>query len=95
MMSLAEQILFEAIDEVNLDQDPLKLIEKKNDVILLGSGSSIDSLALVRLLVEVERLLEESTGKSIAIVDESTFEALDSPFATVGSLTEHLHKLLG
>ena len=95
MMSLAEEILFEAIDEVNLDQDPLKKIEKKKDVILLGSGSSIDSLALVRLLVEVERFLEEKTGKSITIVDESTFEALDSPFATVGSLTTHLHKLLG
>ena len=94
MKTLAEQVLYAAIDEVNHDQDPLKLIERKEACVLLGSGSSIDALTLVRLLVEIERQLEEKTGKSIAIVDESTFEAMDSPFATIGSLIAHLQRLL-
>ena len=94
MKSLAEQVLYAAIDEVNNDQDPLKLIECNKEVILLGSGSSIDSLTLVRLLIEVERQLEEKAGKSIAVVDESTFEASDSPFATIGSLIMHIQRLL-
>lgn len=94
MKNLAKQIIDEAIDEVNLNQDASSQIDKSLDTPLLSDGSNVDSLALVRLLLEVERLVEEKTGKSVVVVDEAAFEAEQSPFATVGTLLRHIETLL-
>lgn len=91
---MAESIVNEAIIDINLDQDSDSQITNSPETLLLNSQSNIDSLALVRLLITVERLIEEKTGKSVVVVDESTFEAEESPFATVGSLTSHIENLL-
>lgn len=94
MNTLAQEIINIAIDEVNEDADETGLINKDPSTVLLGPDSTIDSLSLVRLLVTVERLIEERTDKSIVIVDESAFEAEQSPFGTVGSLTRHIDGLI-
>ena len=94
MKNLAKQIIEEAIDEVNIGQDASAQIAKSSDTPLLSSSSNVDSLALVRLLLEVERLVEEKTGKSVVVVDEAAFEAEQSPFATVGTLLRHIETLL-
>lgn len=83
-----------AIDEVNAVMDSDLVIGKSRDTLLLSTNSKIDSLTLVRLLLEIERLVEEQTGRSIVVVDESTFEAEQSPFATVGTLASHIDNLL-
>lgn len=94
MKNLAKQIIDEAIDEVNIGQDASGQIDKSADTPLLSSSSNVDSLALVRLLLEVERLVEEKTGKSVVVVDDAAFEAEQSPFATVGTLLLHIETLL-
>lgn len=94
MKILAKQIIDEAIDEVNLDQDVAGQIDKSSETPLLSASSNVDSLALVRLLIAVERLIEEKTGKSVVVVDESAFEAEQSPFTTVGALERHIETLL-
>ena len=94
MKSLAKQIVDEAIDETNADQDANGQIGKSSDTPLLSASSNVDSLALVRLLIAVERLIEEKTGKTVVVVDESAFEAEQSPFTTVGALERHIETLL-
>ena len=94
MNKLSLQIIADAILEVNLDQDSDRKILNSPETLLLNSQSNIDSLTLVRLLITLERLIEEKTGKSVVVVDESTFEAEESPFATVGTLTTHIDSLL-
>lgn len=94
MTTLSQEIISAAIDEVNDDAENGTVIGKMPSTTLLGADSSVDSLSLVRLLVTIERLIEEKTGKSIVIVDESAFEAEHSPFATVQSLTGHVDSLL-
>ena len=94
MKNLAKQIIDEAIDEINADQDASGQIDKSSDTPLLSVSSNVDSLALVRLLIAVERLVEEKTGKSVVVVDESAFEAEQSPFTTVGALERHIETLL-
>ena len=94
-MSLqSQEIVFSAIDEVNEDSGNGVVITKTSSTALLGTDSLVDSLSLVRLLVTIERLVEERTGKSIVIVDESAFEDAQSPFATVQSLILHLESLI-
>jgi hypothetical protein len=94
MKNLAKQIIDEAIDEINIDQDDSSQIDKFSETPLLSVSSNVDSLALVRLLIAVERLIEEKTGKSVVVVDESAFEAEQSPFMTVGALERHIETLL-
>ena len=94
MSSISQGIIEAAIDEVNEDAENCVAITKNPYTSLLGADSSVDSLSLVRLLVTVERLIEEKTGKSVVLVDESAFEAERSPFATVESLSRHIDSLL-
>lgn len=94
MTTLSQEIVFSAINEVNEDSDGAAIIVKSPSTTLLGSDSLVDSLSLVRLLVTIERLVEEQTGKNIVIVDESAFEEERSPFATVQSLIFHLESLI-
>lgn len=95
MKTLAKQIVDDAIDEINADQDAASSqIDKSSDTPLLSSSSNVDSLTLVRLLIAVERLVEEKTEKSVVVVDESAFEAEQSPFSTVGTLVRHVETLL-
>lgn len=94
MSTLGKKIVETAIDEINIDQDDGVRIEKEASTPLLSANSAIDSLTLVRLLLEIERLVEESAGKSITVVDESAFETEQSPFCTVGALIDHVDRLL-
>jgi acyl carrier protein len=94
MKKLAHSIVSEAIIEVNLNQDLDGKIINSPEILLLNSQSNIDSLALVRLLIMVEQLIEEKTGKSVVVVNESTFETEESPFSTVGTLIAHVERLL-
>jgi hypothetical protein len=94
MKDLAKSIVSEAIAEINQELDETGSIGLQSDFELLSASSSIDSLTLVRLLISVERIIEEKTGKSVVVVDESAFETDESPFSTVGSLTGHVSKLI-
>lgn len=94
MSTLAKAIIDAAIDEVNDAAEDGMLVQKVPTTALLGPDSTIDSLTLVRLLVTVERLIEEQAGKNVTVVDESAFEAEISPFATVQALTDHVTKLI-
>jgi hypothetical protein len=94
MSTLSKEIIYLAIDELNDAVEDGPLIEKAPLTTLLGYESIVDSLSLVRLLTAVERLVEEKTGKTIVIVDESAFEAEQSPFATVGTLINHVGRLI-
>jgi len=91
---LAAEIVYEALDEINEDQAVDAKILKSLDGLLLSAGSNVDSLTLVRLLVTVERLIEEKSDKAIVLVDESAFDEGHSPFSTVGTLVLHVEKLL-
>jgi hypothetical protein len=95
METLAQQIVYAAIDEVNLDQDDMSLhISKSPDSLLFAKNSLVDSLTLVRLFLAVERIIEEKATKEIVLIDESAFEADQSPFSTLAGLISHVDKLL-
>lgn len=94
MTSISQTIIDDAIDEVNEDSENCPAISKSPCTSLLGADSIVDSLSLVRLLVTVERLIEERTGKTVSIIDESVFAAESSPFATVQSLIIHVNFMI-
>jgi hypothetical protein len=93
-MSIALKIVLAAIEEVNDGVQEDLLISKLPDAELMGGDASPDSLTLIRLFIAIERFAEEMVGKEITIVDDSAFDAEESPLATVQSLTQHVEKLI-
>jgi len=92
-MNKADEIINEAISEINNQFDDVN-IENKPDFLLLDSEGTIDSVALVNLFITIETLIEEKTGKEISVVKEDSFESENTPFKSVGSLTDYIKSLL-
>ncbi len=61
---------------------------------LYGNQGSLDSLALVRLAVELEEAISEEFGKDITIVDDRAMSQKRSPFKDVESLVDYLTVLV-
>jgi len=57
---------------------------------LLGGRSVLDSLGLVRLVLEVEQRLEERFDLSVSLADERAMSQQRSPFRTIGTLAEYV-----
>ena len=87
-------IVFQAIDLVNEQNDQDELIEKSETTSLYGSDSKLDSLGLINLIVSVEQIIEEVFDITITLADERAMSQKNSPFRTIGSLTNYIEILL-
>ena len=65
------------------------------DTILLGDGGAVDSLGLVRLIMTVERQVEDDFGVPVSLTDEKAMSQRNSPFRSVGALTSYIASCLG
>lgn len=61
---------------------------------LYGPGGNLDSLGLVRLITDIEERVSDKFGKDIVIASEKAMSQRNSPFLTVGSLTDFIIELL-
>jgi acyl carrier protein len=97
-MSQSLDIIYAAIEELNAqiaDEGPgAQLIAKAEDTALFGADDGMDSLQLVNLIVAIENHIQDATGQSVVLVDESTMGLDNNPFETVGSLAAHLDGVL-
>lgn len=85
-MTSGLEFVYQAIDTVNDQSDDGSNITKAADTILLGDGSSVDSLLFVNLIVAIEEAIMDDIGKTITLINEDTMTLDDSPFDTVEKL---------
>lgn len=88
------KVIYEAIDELNLDLDADEQIEKSESTSIFGSDSKLDSMGLVNLITIIEEKIEEETGDFISIADERAMSLESSPFKTIETLKNYISKLL-
>ena len=88
---IVREAVAELAEEVGFDQ----LREPSAEALLFGGEDGIDSLSLVRLVADVERLAERKFGKRIVLADDRAMSRRSSPFRTVGTLSELLQERLG
>jgi hypothetical protein len=88
------EMIYTAIDDVNLDQESNMQIEKSLDAVLYGTNSHLDSMGLVNLITIIEQVIEEKTGKYFPIADERAMSLESSPFGSVASLKTYIAQLL-
>ncbi len=63
-------------------------------MILYGAGATIDSLALVSFIVDLETNLADHFGKEISLTDDRAMMREISPFDTFLSLKKYIHELV-
>lgn len=61
---------------------------------LFGPGGALDSLGLVRLLIEVEAAVQDRFGIAVTLASERAMSRQQSPFRTVAALAEYVEALL-
>jgi hypothetical protein len=88
------KIIYDAIDELNLDLDQEDQIEKGEETTIFGPDSKLDSMGLVNLITIIEEKLEEETGEFHALADERAMSLESSPFKTVSTLKQYISGLL-
>lgn len=90
----ALNLIFDSIDEMNLELELTDQIEKNEDTVIFGIDSALDSIGLVNFITIIEQKIEEETGKFITIADERAMSMENSPFKTVGTLKEYIELLI-
>ena len=88
------ETIFNALDEINQLLPDENKIEKKEDTVLYGAYSRLDSLGLVNLIVTVEQRVQDELGRSIDLTDEKALSRKNSPFLTVKTLSDYISSLL-
>ena len=63
-----DKIFFKTIDDFNNSQNQFK-IEKKEDYVIIGNGSTLDSLASVNFFSSLEKNILKNYNKEVDIVN--------------------------
>lgn len=87
-------LLWSAVDELNLQLRRDQRLAKSTAEPLTGEGGRLDSLGLINLLVLTEQRIEAEFGCNVMLADDRAMAAEPSPFATLGTLAEHIQKVL-
>ena len=93
-IELIESVVINAIKDLNNCLLEGKKLEHLKSTVLLGKDGKLDSLGLVNLLVIIEQSIEDEFDKNITIADERAMSQKSSPFKTVNTLINYIHKVL-
>lgn len=87
-------IVMNQVQQLNETLPPEQQFEVNENTILFGNGSSIDSLSLVSVIVDLEMVFSDEHGKDISLTDDRAMTRDISPFDTINSLVEYIYELV-
>lgn len=82
------EIIKAAIDELNEELDYDELANVTPATPIFGGASGIDSLSLVRLVVDVEAGVSEAFDTELTLADEKAMSSRNSPYRDVAAFTD-------
>ena len=88
--ALVIQTLIENNSEI---KSPL-LVSPTPETVLFWKNGVLDSLELVKLISDLEENVYRKSGIQITLADEKTMSQRISPFRTVQTLVDYIHRLL-
>jgi acyl carrier protein len=86
--------IYRAVDCVNDELSPDRQLMKAPETRLLGTGSGLDSIQLVNLIVTTEREIEDAMGVAVTLADERALSMKASPFRSIQSLADYIALLI-
>ena len=88
------EIILSSLRELSTEKTSDKTVNVPEEINLYGPDSSIDSLGLVTLLIDVEQHINDEFDVLISLTDEKAVSQKRSPFRTVQTLADYICKLL-
>ncbi len=87
-------IVINQVDQLNETFPDAQKITVNENTVLFGNGSSIDSLSLVSVIVDLEMLFSDEHGFDISLTDDSAMTREISPFDSVTSLVDYIFEVI-
>ena len=88
------EAVYRAVDELNKQLPKGVSVNKSPDAVLYGKTGKLESIDVVTLIMEVEDLIKAEFGTSFTIADDRAMSRENSPFLTVGTLSDYVAELL-
>ncbi len=88
--SAAQAIVIASLKEVFAQTGMPEPDDVIDDTVLVGADAVIDSLGVVSLIVEIEQRVESDHGVSVTLANDKAMSQRNSPFRTVGVLSDHV-----
>jgi acyl carrier protein len=89
-----QELVLTQVREIVLTFDEDKRFEVNENTILFGKGSSIDSLSLVSVIVDIEALFSDEYGFNISLTDDRAMIREISPFESISSLVNYIFEII-
>jgi acyl carrier protein len=89
-----QNIILDCLKEYAKNSPTEIKISDASNTAIFGPESSLDSLGLVTLIVEIEQNIEDEFGVEITIADEKAMSMRNSPFMNVESLSSYINELI-
>jgi len=86
----AYEIVIASLKEVFEQVGEAPPAQINEETVLVGTDAVLDSLGVVQLIVEVEQRVEGAHSISVTLANDKAMSARNSPFRTVGVLTDHV-----
>lgn len=87
-------IVINQVEQLNETFSDIQKISVNENTVLFGSGSSIDSLSLVSVIVDLEMLFSDEHGFDISLTDDRAMTREISPFDSVASLVDFIFEII-
>lgn len=87
-------LIYGCIDDINELRLPEEAIDKRPDVVLVGEGGCLDSLALTMLILNLERQTSRISGKEVSLLDGRELEDNLARFSTPAALAKLVTELV-
>lgn len=88
-----EAVIIDSIRQTNLARDPDRQLAASAEAPIFGPNSTLDSLGLVALLMDIEDTLQER-GCVVTLSDARAMSQTQSPFRDVPALVSYVAMVL-
>ena len=86
-------LVLTCINETNEERPKEDQIIIDENMLLLAEGSSLDSLAIVSIIVDIENALSKELGKPLLLTDNDAMSQESSPFLNVSTLVNYIDSI--
>ena len=94
MKDTINEIIKEAIEELNTQLDSDEKVVFSPETRFIGGEACIDSMSFVTFISIIEELVEDKLGTHIQLVNEKAFSQRNSPFYSIETLSAYIEQLL-
>lgn len=88
------KIIEQVVKEYGEQTQNIQLSKPTSETALFGKNAVIDSIGFVTVIVSTEQRIEEKLGRSITLADERAMSQKNSPFLTIGTLSNYIANLI-